>query len=126
MQPPPHVLRTRHVLAVTNLALSTDYYLNKLGFARDFAVEGWEFLSLGNFKVMLGECPAEVPAAQTGNHSYFAHVVVTDVDALYAYYQARGATFLFPVADKPWGLREFGVSTPDGHRIMFGQEIPKS
>jgi len=27
------------------------------------------------------------------------------------------------LADKPWGMREFGVRTPDGHRIMFGQEL---
>lgn len=126
MQPPPTVVRTRHVLAVTNLAVAAAYYMDKLGFVRDFAVEGWEFLSLGNFKVMLGECPDEVPAEQTGNHSYFAHVIVADIDALYCDYQARGATFLFPVADKPWGLREFGVSTPDGHRIVFGQELNRA
>ena len=28
-----------------------------------------------------------------------------------------------PVADKPWGMREFLIETPDGHRIMFGQDI---
>ena len=26
-------------------------------------------------------------------------------------------------ADKPWGMREFAIETPDGHRIMFGQDI---
>lgn len=26
-------------------------------------------------------------------------------------------------ASKPWGMREFGVRTPEGHRIMFGQEL---
>lgn len=119
----PTVIHTRHVLAVKDLRVSADYYLEKLGFKRDFAVAGWEFLSLGGFKVMLGECPDEVPAAETGNHSYFAHVLVEDVDTLYRAYQERGAKFLFPVADKPWGLREFGVITPDGHRICFGQEM---
>lgn len=24
---------------------------------------------------------------------------------------------------EPWGMREFGVRTIDGHRIMFGQEV---
>jgi hypothetical protein len=28
--------------------------------------------------------------------------------------------------DKPWGLREFGVMTPDGHRICFAQEIGRA
>ena len=25
--------------------------------------------------------------------------------------------------NKPWGLREFGLSTPDGHRIVCGETI---
>lgn len=122
----PTVVHTRHVLAVQDLAVSARYFLEQLGFARDFTVPGWEFLSLGSFKVMLGECPDEVPATETGNHSYFAHVLVEDVDSLFRAFQQRGARFIFPVADKPWGLREFGVVTPDGHRICFGQKIEKS
>lgn len=27
------------------------------------------------------------------------------------------------MTEEPWGLREFGIRTPDGHRIMCGQEI---
>jgi hypothetical protein len=33
----------------------------------------------------------------------------------------RGAKILSTIADKPWGIREFSVETPDGHRIVFGQ-----
>jgi uncharacterized glyoxalase superfamily protein PhnB len=122
----PTVIHTRHVLAVNDLAVSARYFREQLGFERDFVVDGWEFLSLGSFKVMLGECRDEMPASATGDHSYFAHVLVADVDELYRAYQERGAQFLYPVADKPWGLREFGVVTPDGHRICFGQEIKSS
>jgi uncharacterized glyoxalase superfamily protein PhnB len=28
-----------------------------------------------------------------------------------------------PLADKPWGMREFAIVTPDGHRIVFGEEL---
>ena len=48
---------------------------------------------------------------------------VLAVDELYAQYQERGVRFNQRIADKPWGLREFGVETPEGHRIMFGQAI---
>lgn len=122
----PTVVQTRHVLAVRNLGLSARYYMETLGFQRDFAVDGWEFLSLGDFKVMLGECPDEVPASATNNHAYFAHVLVEDVDSLFRAYQQRAAHFSFRVADKPWGLREFAVETPDGHRIVFAQKIDES
>jgi hypothetical protein len=28
-----------------------------------------------------------------------------------------------PIADKPWKMREFSVRSPDGHRIMIGQDL---
>jgi uncharacterized glyoxalase superfamily protein PhnB len=117
------VVHTRHVLAVKALKVEADYYVDKLGFDRDFTAPGWEFLSFGDFKVMLGECADEMTAEETGNHSWFAHALVENVDEIYEEFKANGAEFIQqPPADKPWGIREFGVRTPDGHRIMFGQE----
>jgi hypothetical protein len=54
------VVHTRHVLAVKDLAIEAAYYIDKLGFERDFTAPGWEFLSFGDFKVMLGECADEM------------------------------------------------------------------
>ena len=115
------VVHTRHVLAVKNLKISNDYFLDKLGFARDFTAPGWEFLSFGDFKVMLGECADEMTAEETGNHSWFAHCLVENVDEVYRELVERGAKFLTILALRPWGIRDFTVVTPDGHRIVFGQ-----
>ena len=115
------VTGTRHVLAVKDLKLEADYYLDKLGFERDFTAPGWEFLSFGDFKVMLGECSDEMTAEETGNHSWFAHALVENVDDIYQEFIDRGAKILSPIADEPWGIRDFTVVTPDGHRIVFGQ-----
>jgi uncharacterized glyoxalase superfamily protein PhnB len=115
------VIHTRHVLAVKDLAVETDHYLNKLGFVRDFTAPGWEFLSFGDFKVMLGECADEMTAEETGNHSWFAHCLVENVDEIYAEFIEHGAKILSRIENKPWGIREFSVITPDGHRITFGQ-----
>ncbi len=95
-----------------------------LGFEREpVEAEGWNFLTRDNFGVMLGECPDERPAAELGNHSYFAYLYVDGVDQLYEEVAARGAEILSAPADKPWGLREFGLRTPDGHRIMCGEPV---
>jgi uncharacterized glyoxalase superfamily protein PhnB len=117
------VVRTRHVLAVKDLKIEADYYKDKLGFDLDFTAPGWEFLSFGDFKVMLGECADEMTAEATRNHSWYAHVIVENVDEVYSELIERGAQILSNIADKPWGIREFSVVTPDGHRISFGQEI---
>lgn len=118
------IVHTRHVLAVKDLADSAGYFVDKLGFERDFTAPGWEFLSFGDFKVMLGECADALWAHETGDHSYFAHALVANVDEVYRELAERGADFTqSPPSNKPWGLREFGVKTPDGHRITFGQII---
>lgn len=117
------IVHTRHVLAVKDLAIETAYYLDKLGFDRDFTAPGWEFLSFGEFKVMLGECSDEMTAEETGNHSWFAHVLVENVDEVYGEFIEHGAKILSPLSNKPWGIRDFTVVTPDGHRIVWGQLI---
>jgi uncharacterized glyoxalase superfamily protein PhnB len=117
------VVRTRHVLAVPDLQKEKDYYIERLGFVEDFPAPGWAFLSFGDFKVMLGECPDDVPARDTGCHSWYAHVIVADVDDVYGEVKGRGAKILSPIENKPWGIREFSTVTPDGHRIVFGQDI---
>lgn len=56
-------------------------------------------------------------------HSYFAYVNCVGIDEIYGDYQQREAIIFQPISDKPWGMREFGVATPEGHRMMFGEDI---
>ncbi len=116
-----NVIHTRHVLAVKDLAISAAYFVDKLGFERDFTAPGWEFLSFGIFKVMLGECSDALWARDTGDHSWFAHAIIENVNEYYDEAVGNGAKVLSPIADTPGGIREFSVETPDGHRIVFGQ-----
>ncbi|HET6361932.1 MAG TPA: VOC family protein [Gemmatimonadota bacterium] len=118
------IVDSRCVLAVRDLEKSTRYYVDVLGFTLDpIAAAGWSFLSRDSFKVMLGECPGERPAGELGDHSYFAYLLVDDVDEYYREVAARGARVNSSPEDKPWGLREFGLATPDGHRLTCGQPI---
>jgi uncharacterized glyoxalase superfamily protein PhnB len=118
------IINSRCVLAVRDLAVSTRYYMAVLGFQRDpIDAAGWSFLTRDQFRVMLGECKDERPAADLGNHSYFAYWNVDGVDELYEEFKAKGALLTSAPANKPWGLREFGLRTPDGHRIVCGAEI---
>jgi uncharacterized glyoxalase superfamily protein PhnB len=99
------VLRTRHVLAVKELKVEADYYIERLGFERDFTAPGWEFLSFGDFKVMLGECADEMTAEETGNHSLYAHALIENVDDVCQEFINRGAQILLAIANKPWGIK---------------------
>lgn len=120
-----HIVNSRCVLAVRDLQISTRYYTDVLGFSRDpIDAEGWSFLTRDNFRVMLGECRDEKPASDLGDHSYFAYWNIDDVDLFYQEIVARGALVTSGPSDKPWGLREFAMRTPDGHRITCGATIP--
>jgi catechol 2,3-dioxygenase-like lactoylglutathione lyase family enzyme len=120
----PEVLASTFVLAVRDLTSSKRFYLEKLGFAEDFSVEGWAFLSRGTCKVRLGHCPDATPISQAQEHSWFAYLHVRDAVGLYREYLGKGVDIWHPLADKPWGMREFAVITPDGHRIVFGEKLP--
>jgi len=115
--------RVRCVLAVQDLDRSVDYYTRVLGLAVDFTAPGWAFLTRGSWRVMLGECADAMAAHETGDHSYFAYVTVERIEELYDELVRKGAVLTQGLADKPWGMREFGVRTPAGHRVMFGQEL---
>ncbi len=120
----PSILRARSVLAVQDLARSTRYYIDVLGFTEDdITSPGWSFLSKDAFHLMLGECRDEVPAGSTGNHSWYVHLLVDDVDGYYDEVRSRGALIINPPVTRAYGLREFIVRTPDGHRIVVGQTV---
>jgi catechol 2,3-dioxygenase-like lactoylglutathione lyase family enzyme len=111
------------VLAVRDLDVAREFYIEKLGFIEEMAVDGWSFLRRGACEVRLGHCPEAVSIAACGDHSWFAHLHVSDADALYAEYASAGVPVWQELEDKPWGFREFGISTPDGHKILFGQDL---
>jgi len=118
------IFNSLYVLAVRNLEVSTKYYMDALGFRKDpIDAAGWSFLSRDTVRLMLGECKDAQPAAELGDHSYFAYWNVEGVDDLYRELVSNGALVTSAPTNKPWGLREFGLRTPDGHRIVCGQTI---
>jgi catechol 2,3-dioxygenase-like lactoylglutathione lyase family enzyme len=113
-----------HVIAVPNLAESAAFYRDALGFeVREVGDPGWRFFVRDACTIMAGECPDAVPAAELGDHSYFAYFTVSGIDDYHERVKTHGVELVKPLLDEPWGMREFGIRTPDGHRIMFGSPI---
>ncbi len=119
----PTILRNRYVLAVHDVREAAKFYVDALGFRITAEPAGWIFVSKDNCTIMLGECPDDLHPSKLGCHRYFAYLRVDDVDAYHAHLAGKDVEGLGPVADKPWGMREFALTTPDGHQLMFGQKI---
>ena len=117
------IVKATYVLAVQDLHLSRQFYMEKLGFKEDLRVDGWSFLSRGNCRLRIGDCPGIKPMTDAQDHSWIAYLHVLDAKSLYTELVGRGVTIWHRLADTPWGMREFAIVTPDGHRFVFGEEI---
>ncbi len=118
------ILSATFVLAVNDLEMSKKFYIEKLRFTEDMCVEGWSFLSRGACKLRLGDCPGIRPMSEAPDHSWFAYLHVQDAKNLYDEIGKNGVKIWHKLDDKPWGMREFAIVTPDGHRIVFGERLP--
>ncbi|MFT3764581.1 MAG: VOC family protein [Minicystis sp.] len=115
------ITSTSYVLAVPDLARSAEFYRDVLGFEiREMGDPGWRMFVKDACRIMAGECPDAIPPADLGDHSYFGYFVVDDVDRYHDQVCAKGVEIVKPLRDEPWGMREFGLRTVDGHRIMIG------
>ena|SRR5580765_2717491 len=121
-QPWAMILANHIVLAVHDLDTSAAFF-GALGFAEVSRPDGWVFVQRDNCMVMLGLCADALPASELGDHSYAGYLLVDDVDDYYDQIVAAGVTPHARPADKPWGLREFVVRSPEGHRFAIGQRL---
>ena len=113
------------VLAVRDFNKAAAFYRDVLGFRILWEdATDWRLVERDGVRIMLGHCPDATPASELGSHNWFGYLSVDDVDALHAELTARGAT-CSPPANRTYGMREVVVTTPDGHRIVFGQDTPQ-
>jgi len=104
---------------VRDIRRSTDFY-RSLGFVlvRDdgtFVELNWEAT-----KLFLDE-RAELPPFTHPQAN--VRIMVTDVDAWWQRAQELGAAVFQPIADRPYGLRDFTILDPDGFGLRFATRL---
>ena len=120
----PNISKVRFVIAVHDLQKSAAFYRDVLGFSvHTMPDPGFLFYVSGACTIWAGLCPDALPPADLGDHSYFAYLEIDDIDHYYGSVRAKGAKICKNIRDEPWGMREFGVVTVDGHRMMFASSI---
>ena len=118
------ITQNMYVIAVRDLSAATSYYRDVLGFTiREIGDEGWRLFERDGCRIMAGHCPDSIPASELGDHSYFAYLIVDNADKYFAEVSDKGAEIIKALKSEVWGMREFGIRTNDGHRIMFGEDI---
>jgi catechol 2,3-dioxygenase-like lactoylglutathione lyase family enzyme len=121
----PGIAPWAFVLAVPDFNQSAAYFRDVLGFHVLWQdATDWRLVERDDVRIMLGHCPTAPRPSELGPHNWFGYLSLDDVDALHAEFTTRGATCSSPT-DKAYGMREIVVTTPDGHRIVFGQDAPR-
>ncbi len=117
-----NILENLTILAVEDVEKSRSFYIDQLGFHEYLRTNGWSFLNRGSLYLRVGHCPGIVPMTGCQDHSLIIQANVDDANEMYEEFKSKGVDVSKP-EDKPWGYREFGVLTPDGHRFMFTEAL---
>jgi catechol 2,3-dioxygenase-like lactoylglutathione lyase family enzyme len=105
-------------LPVRSLAESLAFY-RQAGFQLVRATATFGVLAWGGRHLFL----AEQAGVDVGPNPANLRVIVPDVDRVFAQAEARGWRVRHPLADRPYGLRDFTVLDPDGYELRFATPL---
>jgi hypothetical protein len=116
-------------LLVTDVVASANFFRDAAGFAYEkFYGDPPHFVILhrdGQYLMLAKAKDAGdvVPYWKVLDKMWNAYFWCTDADALCAQMRERGAVIDYGPCTQPYGVREFGIQSPDGHDIGFGQVL---
>ena len=102
------------ILSVRSLSTSLDYYVEVLGFRKDWDSHTMASVSRDGCSLMLCE-------GEQGQPGTWVWLGVEDIEPLYAEYQKRGARIRMEPTNYAWAY-EMRIEDPDGHVLRFGSE----
>jgi predicted enzyme related to lactoylglutathione lyase len=104
------------VLHVQDVAATVAFYRDVLGFTCDFGDESYAVVWRDNSAVHF----VKETASPQGVHLF---QWVKDIDGYYEEILRRGADVTTKPTNRPYGIREFGLTDVNGVSIVFGQDI---
>ena len=106
-------------LPSANLERSARYYTEKLGFTRQWAFPDIISISRDDVAIFFRKTEERITPQV---HWIFSE----DVDATHTEMKEAGAAIVEPIENKPWGLRQFTVEDPDGHRFHIHHDYDRA
>ena len=118
----PQIFGSGPVLPVPDVDAAIRWYMDRLAFNLDLVWgEPPRHGSVKRDRV----CIQFTRTPDGGRHDYrgWTYIWIERIDDYFADVKARGATITDGLESHPWGMREFQVEDPWGHRIRFGQYV---
>jgi len=105
-------------LPVKDLVEAQSYYRDHLGFSI-----AWTNLDGRIGAVSHGETAIFLREIEGDVHPSTLWVFAEDLDKSYRDFTDLGARITDPIAEKPWGLRQFTLEDLNGHRFHFHHDL---
>lgn len=110
------------VLKVRDARVSIDFYCNQMGFTKD-----WEHQFDPSFPLYASVSRDKLTLHLSEHGEQATHITlvvsVEDVDAAYAELCDNGLSPEGPPTDQPYGVRDFALTDPDGHRLVVSMPL---
>lgn len=107
------------VLAALDVPRLVNFYTSQLGFKSGWLDENYGIVKRDDIVIHFWHCNNKIFPQNTS-----CYIDVEDIDLLYEEMKSAGVVHPNgPLANQPWGQREFAILDPDGNMIKFGQPI---
>lgn len=103
---------------VCDVAAAQAEYRDRMGFE-----VAWTRAEDGIGAVAHGDCAVFFRATSGPIVPVVLWIFAEDLEAAYSDFEARGAQVLGPIAQMPWGLRQFTVRDSSGHLLHFHHDV---
>lgn len=113
--------RIAAMLPVKDMQKAHDFYAGVLGFTKTF--QNGDPVGFMILKRDQAELHLTLQPQHKSPPFNAAHLMVHDVDALYALCERHGLRIIKRLQNKDYGLRAFVFEDPDGNRIDVGQPL---
>jgi uncharacterized glyoxalase superfamily protein PhnB len=117
------------VLGVSDVLAAVDFFCDKLGFSRPETLYGppaqpvYAVVRRGGIALHLQIRRRPLFSSAREDHEGDGYFMVESVDALRAELLAKGVKVHRDLQDEPYGLRDFTIETPEGHRLSFASPL---
>lgn len=110
-------------LLVPDVAATTQYYVDKLGFSLIGLVAEppvYGMVVRDGYQVHFAKAEKAVPNVQLKADAFDFILWIPEIDAFYNELKHRGATIIREIELKPYCSREFVIEDNNGYRILIG------
>jgi uncharacterized glyoxalase superfamily protein PhnB len=114
------------VVSTDDIAKSLAYYQDVLGFAVDFQYGDppvYAGVNSGAAEIYFTHSPDFVKLVADRALHPDIFIWVTNADYYFNLHVKNGAEIIEPIADRPWGARQYVVRDPNGYHLKFAQPL---